>query len=189
MGRSGLARSIQKHWCTADSAECNRWRAGSGNPPRDHHRAEEPVWGRAKHTVVIWKKWMRKFTKQEEHSPAFSWTDNWHGVVDLILYHGNIVLWKKTDGYVSTISQCSRFWTKCIIFLLTVNKFVDNLIHKSVIMRAWHLSFHCTLCFLSTDEWFIILSVSTPSRGTTTIPKSPTITSIWMNILWVLIIW
>lgn len=38
-----------------------------------------------------------------------------------------------------------------------------------------------TLYLRSIEEWFMIRSVSAASRGTTTIPKSPTITSIWRN--------
>lgn len=35
-----------------------------------------------------------------------------------------------------------------------------------------------TLYLRSMEEWFMIRSGSAPSRGTTTIPNSPTITSI-----------
>lgn len=38
------AASIRWRWCTADSARCSRWPAGSGSPRRGRHRAAGPIW-------------------------------------------------------------------------------------------------------------------------------------------------
>lgn len=115
---------------------------------------DEQTWSNLTKVSHVLKNW-----------PAFGWADNGHGMTCGIFHHQDVFLitdQTKHKKMIDYVCPCVGEQLGTVEDTVDINDILDS-----------------TLYFRRIEEWFMIFSVSAPSRGTTTIPKSPTITSIW----------